>query len=73
MLAYIGHRADMDPVTRREWYAIAEELGLTQRHAGHIIARAPDIRVPEEAVDDVGPVPGGSEWHDCVDLSKDTG
>jgi hypothetical protein len=46
MLAFIAHRADMDAQERREWYGIAEELGLTQRHAGHIIARAPDIRVP---------------------------
>ncbi len=43
-LAYVGHRAGMDAQERAEWYAIAETLGLTQRHVGHIIARAPDIR-----------------------------
>jgi hypothetical protein len=62
-LAYVGHRAGMDAQERAEWYAIAETLGLTQRHAGHIIARAPDIREQdpeEEAAEEAGPVPGGS-------------
>lgn len=38
-LAYIGHRAGLDAGQRAYWYELAEAAGLTQRHAGHIIAR----------------------------------
>lgn len=43
MLAYIAHRAGMTSQERQGWYETAQEIGLTQRHAGHIIARLDDI------------------------------
>lgn len=41
-LALIGHLSNMDAQERRGWYEVAENIGLTQRHAGHIIARVQD-------------------------------
>jgi hypothetical protein len=41
-LALIGHMVGMDVPQRRHWYYTAETVGLTQRHAGHIIARIQD-------------------------------
>jgi hypothetical protein len=45
-LAYIGHLAKLDdkaPGARQCWYDMAKWLGLTKRHAGHIIARLNEI------------------------------
>jgi hypothetical protein len=45
-LAYIGHLAKLDdkaPGARKDWYAEAGDIGLTKRHAGHIIARLNEI------------------------------
>lgn len=41
-LALIGHTVGMDYDQRRGWYDVAETIGLTHRHAGHIIARIQD-------------------------------
>ena len=41
-LAYIAHRVGMTKEQRIGWYRAAEELPLTARHAGHIIARLDD-------------------------------
>jgi hypothetical protein len=38
-LAFLGHLAGMNTRERSEWYRICEEIPLSQRHAGHIIAR----------------------------------
>lgn len=38
-LAAIGHMVGMDKVERVQWYRIAESVPLSQRHAGHILAR----------------------------------
>jgi hypothetical protein len=38
-LAYIGRLSGMDKRQRARWYRIAEGIPLSQRHAGHIIAR----------------------------------
>ncbi len=38
-LAYIGHLAGMSTSERMEWYRIAADVPLAQRHAGHVIAR----------------------------------
>ena len=38
-LAYIGHRAGFSADDRQRWIALAASIPLTQRHAGHIIAR----------------------------------
>jgi hypothetical protein len=45
-LAYIGHLAKLDsaaPDARQRWYDEARDIGLTKRHAGHIIARLNEI------------------------------
>jgi hypothetical protein len=41
-LALIAHEAGMSADERRSWYGVAEHIGLTRRHAGHIIARIQD-------------------------------
>jgi hypothetical protein len=38
-LAYIGHLAGMGGPARMEFYRVAEAIPLSQRHAGHIIAK----------------------------------
>ncbi len=38
-LADIGHRVGMDFEERREWYALAESIPLSDRHAGHILSK----------------------------------
>jgi hypothetical protein len=38
-LAYIAHLSRMSRAERIEWYRIAESVPLSQRHAGHILAR----------------------------------
>ncbi len=38
-LAAIGHRVGMSKAERVQWYAIAESVPLSQRHAGHILSR----------------------------------
>lgn len=38
-LAAIGHRVGMSRAERTQWYRIAETVPLSQRHAGHILAR----------------------------------
>ena len=38
-LAYIAHLAGMSKAERVQWYAIAESVPLSQRHAGHILSR----------------------------------
>jgi hypothetical protein len=38
-LAFIGHLAGMGSAERSAWYAVAEAIPLSQRHAGHIISR----------------------------------
>jgi hypothetical protein len=37
-LAYIAHLAGMSTPERVQWYAIAESVPLSQRHAGHILS-----------------------------------
>lgn len=41
-LAHIGHLVGMDALTRADWYGICANLGVTQRHASHMIARIHD-------------------------------
>lgn len=36
-LAAIAHAAGMDFEQRQEWYAVAESVGLAERHAAHIL------------------------------------
>jgi hypothetical protein len=38
-LAAIGHTVRMSQPQRSEWYRIAEQMPLSQRHAGHIFSR----------------------------------
>lgn len=38
-LAAIGHAVGMTKAERTQWYRIAESVPLSQRHAGHILAR----------------------------------
>ena len=38
-LAAIGHVVGMSKAERTQWYRIAESVPLSQRHAGHILAR----------------------------------
>lgn len=38
-LAAIGHAVGMSKAERTQWYRIAETVPLSQRHAGHILAR----------------------------------
>jgi hypothetical protein len=38
-LAAIGHMVGMDVAERSEWYRVAEEIPLADRHAGHILKR----------------------------------
>ena len=38
-LAAIGHLVGMDLEERREWYALADSIPLTDRHAGHILGQ----------------------------------
>jgi hypothetical protein len=38
-LAAIGHAAGMSKTERVRWYRVAERVPLSQRHAGHIMAR----------------------------------
>jgi hypothetical protein len=38
-LALIAHRAALNDEERKRWYEVGEILGLTGRHAGHIISR----------------------------------
>jgi hypothetical protein len=38
-LAAIGHTVGTDQAQRSEWYRIAEQVPLSQRHAGHIFSR----------------------------------
>jgi hypothetical protein len=37
-LAAIGHAVGMSKAERVQWYAIAESIPLSQRHAGHILS-----------------------------------
>ena len=39
LLAAIGHRVGMTKQERVRWYRIAEDVPLSQRHAGHILSR----------------------------------
>ncbi len=39
-LAYIAHLCGMSKAERVRWYRIAEDIPLSDRHAGHIIAAA---------------------------------
>ncbi len=41
-LGYISHRVGMNTGECRCWFELCRDLGLTQRHAGHIIARLDD-------------------------------
>ena len=36
-LAYIGHLANLSDTQRMAWYRLAEEVPLSQRHAGHLL------------------------------------
>lgn len=38
-LAAIGHTVGMDKSQRLEWYAVAESVPLSVRHAGHILSK----------------------------------
>lgn len=38
-LAAIGHASGMDKSERAGWYRLAEQVPLSQRHAGHILTR----------------------------------
>ncbi len=38
-LAAIGHASGMDKAERALWYKLAEQIPLSQRHAGHILTR----------------------------------
>ncbi len=38
-LAAIGHAAGMNGAERAHWYKLAEQIPLSQRHAGHILTR----------------------------------
>jgi hypothetical protein len=38
-LAAIGHRVGTNLEERREWYALADSIPLSDRHAGHILSR----------------------------------
>lgn len=38
-LAAIGHQVGLDKAARVQWYRIAEEIPLSDRHAGHILKR----------------------------------
>jgi hypothetical protein len=38
-LAYVAHLAGMNSAQRTRFYRVAEELLLSQRHAGHLIGR----------------------------------
>ncbi len=38
-LAAIGHAAGLDKSERALWYKLAEQVPLSQRHAGHILTR----------------------------------
>jgi hypothetical protein len=38
-LAAIGHAAGLDKSERAGWYRLAEQVPLTQRHAGHILTK----------------------------------
>ncbi len=38
-LAAVGHAAGMNKAGRAVWYALAEEVPLSQRHAGHILTK----------------------------------
>jgi hypothetical protein len=38
-LAAIAHAAGMSPGERQKWYAVAESVGLSQRHGAHILGR----------------------------------
>lgn len=41
-LGHIARRVGMHTDQRRRWFDACREFGLTQRHAGHIIARLDD-------------------------------
>ncbi len=53
VLAFIGHRAGFDSAQRAALYALAERYGLTQRHAGHIIARLNDAEHMVQDLEDM--------------------
>jgi hypothetical protein len=38
-LAAIGHAAGLDKSERAHWYRLAEQVPLSQRHAGHILTK----------------------------------
>ena len=38
-LAAIGHAAGMNGAERAHWYKLAEQIPLSQRHAGHILTK----------------------------------
>lgn len=38
-LATIGHRVGMNAAERAQWYDVCRSVPLSQRHAGHILAR----------------------------------
>ncbi len=43
-LAAIGHLAEFDKDARGRWYRVAEEIPLSDRHAGHILSRLKEGR-----------------------------
>ncbi len=43
-LAAIGHLAEFDQEGRGRWYRIAEEIPLSDRHAGHILSKLKEGR-----------------------------
>ncbi len=55
-IAYAGRLYGLDDADRREWMKVAESFGLTQRHVGHIIARA----------ENPAPLPGAESGFDNV-------
>lgn len=46
-LAYVAHLAGMSREERREWYLIAESLGVSEAMAGHIIKRLKELKESE--------------------------
>jgi hypothetical protein len=48
-LGYIAHRVGMNAGQRRQWFAACNDFGLTERHAGHIIARLDDREAEQPA------------------------
>lgn len=44
--SYAARLYGMDDLERQEWLKVVEHLGLTQRHIGHVISRAPFHETP---------------------------